>query len=191
MKRLLLCLFMIISVDCFADAMTGKVKADGGLILRSNSSRTSTKVLNIPDGTELMFDKQTHYETIDGKSGMWMHTSYNGYKGWVFSAFIDFKTVKQSYTRKGKFKCAYRSFGDAPDMIAVNINGKNMYFRISDSYKGIPFEELDPVEDPEQKSKSRFLGKYMDIKWIQYTDWDESGGCYNNFYFIESMEPEE
>lgn len=48
-----------------------------------------TMVLKIPHGTRLSLGTcKDHVEVVDRRQGRWCSTSYDGYSGWVFDAFV-------------------------------------------------------------------------------------------------------
>jgi len=64
---------------------------DGFLALRSEpDSEKGSRILQIPHGEYIAVSGCKSYVTIGKKTGRWCQTSYDGYSGWVFDAWLEY-----------------------------------------------------------------------------------------------------
>jgi hypothetical protein len=64
---------------------------DHYLALKSEpcSAPCGTMLLKIPHGTRLSLGScKDNFEVADRRRGRWCYTSYGGYTGWIFDAFV-------------------------------------------------------------------------------------------------------
>jgi hypothetical protein len=75
--------------DDTGTAVTVHSPGDGFLALRSQPNSSSTQLYKIPHGATIYLTACRDYTTTKaGSYGRWCTTSYNGYSGWVFDAFV-------------------------------------------------------------------------------------------------------
>lgn len=65
------------------------ISADGGLRMRDKPSTDGSKIVTIPDKSEVLLTEETGDTiTISGKNGRWSKIKYEKYEGWVFGGFL-------------------------------------------------------------------------------------------------------
>ncbi|HRX14782.1 MAG TPA: SH3 domain-containing protein [Spirochaetota bacterium] len=71
--------------------ITGVVKAQNGLVLRSKPSTDGEKITAIPDGTTIKITSLDGPEDeIAGFKAKWIEVEYQGQSGWVYGAFVEY-----------------------------------------------------------------------------------------------------
>lgn len=73
------------------DEITGIVKAQNGLVLRSQPSTGGEKLTAIPDGTTIkIISLDGPEDEIAGYKAKWIEVEYQGHSGWVYGAFVEY-----------------------------------------------------------------------------------------------------
>lgn len=70
-------------------AQQSMVIAEEGLLLRAGPAQTYGYYALIPYGAIVTANGAGPSQTIDGRPGRWVRTSYGGYTGWVFSGYLE------------------------------------------------------------------------------------------------------
>ena len=72
--------------------VTGRVLSKKGLNMRSEPNSTSSVTTLIPYSSSIKVIKKGELPvTLAGRKGTWLYVEYAGYKGYVFSGFVELK----------------------------------------------------------------------------------------------------
>lgn len=88
-KIIILTLFPAILSLTASPSITRYVNADGGLRMRTTPDLNGTKLMTIPNNSEVtVIEEKGNTISLSGKNGKWTKVSYNNTEGWVFGGFL-------------------------------------------------------------------------------------------------------